>query len=244
MVPTGSVSKSEKTNSNDGLNCPNGSDPFPPGTTTTTTTGGGHGDPHIETLQGKYRHYLMVAEGTYKFWRFRERRANWKVYAHYSTSVSLIEGLLLKDQKSGRVFEMTAEDCEMRTKEGNSWRAVDQDQFDDEAGFEEEDFDTTHNGIHVLSTDNSHQHRHLRLKFLLSHPKRLVATFKIMCQRWDGSDKHDGPTLEGQPRIDVKVVMYNQDQIKRVKGELQNHAESLDSRSDKLNSSFLQRFRV
>lgn len=65
-VPTGSVSASEQTNSNDGLNCLNASSPFPPGTTTTTSTGGGHGDPHMQTLEGSKRHYLMVAKGTYK----------------------------------------------------------------------------------------------------------------------------------------------------------------------------------
>lgn len=97
------------------------------------------GDPHIDTLQGE--HYLLSKQGTFSLWELSgldaEIRANhirkqvpidFKVYAHYSGHASYTKALLLLDQAANVALEITAKDCQWRSKTATGWSAVDASQ--------------------------------------------------------------------------------------------------------------------
>ena len=106
-----------------------------------SSTGGGEtGDPHIYTLDG--RHYSLLRQGTFLFWRFKkepfhpsgagdhqELGADWQVFTHYSGHASFAKGLLVLDDSSGsrqQALQLTSEDCKLRTRsagdqDGDEW---------------------------------------------------------------------------------------------------------------------------
>lgn len=233
------ISESVETRSNDGMNCINALAPFPPFPSTTTSTtalGAGEGDPHIHTLDG--RHYLLLSQGSFSFWRYsgvdaelqsKKAPVDFEVFAHYSGHSSYTKGLLLVDRSgassakaSHQIMELTAEDCRWRAKtRDGSWQLVDKP------------------ALLALGEDGDEM-----TAFNMARSKGQKMHVEFLMKSGAESFKNIGTlyaTCKPYHHINMKMAMFSQDNVHLVKGQLGPHGNKTGRgyRNDRLPAASL-----
>eukprot|EP00435_Cladocopium_sp_Y103_P052314 s1908_g16.t1 len=165
--------------------------------------GGGQG-PHIHTFHAE--HYVLQNQGSFSFWHVsgnaeesKTLPVNVQIFAHYSGHNSYLKGLLVvNSHEQGEepgALEMTSEDCRWRARNaGGGWHEVD--------GPEHLSANLAmvgHEGI-------------LRVEMLMKTPAegfKKLAHLYTMCKPGH--------------HINVKIIMFSQEHVSLVKGQLGEH---------------------
>eukprot|EP00438_Fugacium_kawagutii_P001814 Skav203517 [mRNA] locus=scaffold687:45328:53805:+ [translate_table: standard] len=149
--------------------------------------------------------------------KFRKKLpVDFKMYAHYSGHTSYTKGLILVDNSGGaasRVLELTSEDCQWRTKAGNSaaWSTVEQPQLlslPDAAGDEMTAF-------RMRRSPNQNNQKMMTVELLMKKDGSFkeVANVFVTCK-------------PGWARMGRQVAMASKEDIALVQGQLGSHGHT------------------